>query len=302
MGVFGIGTYYLILQIVLKVENIQMASYKGASDVGVKHILESLPTSIKTTYTDFFAYFFRHDISANYYYVIPCAVILFALSGITAFTQCKKSTDRIWLSLLALALPLTTNAIDVLAPDTKIMLLTSGGMQLMIPFAVIMLFEYRGKMEKGWNLLGAVTAAICSFGLVLQCNTDAVTMQRIQDTTVQLANRICMQIEQMNLPEGTEIMIAGKPEAGNYAIQTPLIKNANQYARWGMQWSTADGNYWDWRELYGQYIGVHLNWVSRDKFAEIYNSDEFARMSDYPNQGSTQLMDNVLVIRISTNG
>ena len=63
----GIILYYIVLQIILSVLGLSLASYKGANSLGIDTI-KNIPKSIVQCYKDFYHFFFTNDIINNAYW------------------------------------------------------------------------------------------------------------------------------------------------------------------------------------------------------------------------------------------
>ena len=59
--------YKLIWDLSLKLCHVEASTYRGGGDVSALKILTSLPASIKSTYLDFYRYFFENELKHNVY-------------------------------------------------------------------------------------------------------------------------------------------------------------------------------------------------------------------------------------------
>jgi hypothetical protein len=307
LGGLGVGGYYGILQIALKANRISMSAYKGASGIGISHILNRLPASIRNAYVDFFRYFFGRTIAANHYGIRLFYGLLFvcgAIAFLCLIGRIRRYPAAAAASVLILAaLPLAANLIDTAAPDTSVVLLTAGGMLPVVPYVIACVnqFARQGTAKKKifWWLACALTGGLlwCS---ALQISANAVVMQSVQSQTVQLANRICCRLEENDdYNAGVPVMIAGRYGKSVDSNTTALAAKTDYYATWGLTWSTEQGNLNGWMQIFRQYLGVVPNWCSLDQFTEIVNSDQFAAMPDYPSAGAVQTINGILVVKVS---
>lgn len=199
--------------------------------------------------------------------------------------------------------------IDLAAPGTNIILLTSGGMALIIPLMIIMINDELGSSEKSVNrtvklaeILSVCLSACLIWTFSLIDNTDALLKERAEKAIDQLANRICSQIESNEAYlSGCEVAIVGIPSWNNnydYVV-TDNVQKGNNYAIWGLFWGSYSGAYNCWKQLYLQHFGIELRWCTEDRYCKIGKSSQFEKMPCYPQQGSISIIENVLVVKIS---
>jgi len=301
----GTGLYYGILQIVLHVMNITLSSYKGASSIGSLQALAQLPHALKNAYADVFRYFFRTDIAANHYgmRIFYGLLILSAAAAFCRWTlQQPQKKAVLFAVFLILILPLGVNAIDLIAVSTRIILLTSGGMVLLIPAAVALCFL--SAADAGgirWLAAASAASAVCLLaGSCLQVNTDTMVMHANQQKTIQLVNRIYADLEhQDGFTKDSAVLITGTPELGSYPDNSRLLEKADLYAKWGMVWPTYSGSWSDWQAVFHTYAGVDLKVCSQEDYVKITASQQFQQMPVYPAAGSIQQIGWVTVVKVS---
>lgn len=308
----GTGLYYIILQIILKIRGLSMMSYKGANNIGIRYILLNLMRSIHNAYYDFFEFFSQNSIMINSYVIrLIYLMLLILFIGILIYrlTIQHIGIPNVAIAMLGIALlPVASNIIDIVAPDTQIILLTSGGLTI-LPAAVFALcsvlvasepITMGNGLERKLKCLLSMVAILAVANYALIVNTDGIVMKQEQDKTIALANRICMEIEQKIDPTMESlVMIAGSPLNGNYPTTSTLEDKANHYAKWGLTWATPDGSYNCWKQVFRRCLGVVPNWCSEDQFRETVQSKQFKNMPNYPSDGSINKINNIIVIKIS---
>lgn len=103
-------------------------------------------------------------------------------------------------------MPVACNAIDIIAPDTRIILLTSGGLTV-LPAAIFTLCSswlaneitlMSNNLKRMARCLLSVIAVLIIANYAMIVNTDGIVMKQEQEKTIALANRICTRIEQEN--------------------------------------------------------------------------------------------------------
>lgn len=315
VGVGGVAAYWLILKLLLWVHGWTLSSYKGADSITLLGVLKTLPTGICQTYVDFFNFFARQNIMINSYFTRFCYGTLFlavAVFFLLALIKMRRKPISILCACLLLGLlPLACNAMDLVATQTTIILLTSGGMALVCP-AILAFCSKQGVSRKDaakgkpmrWTQLAVgVVAVILVWNNALIVNADAMVMEANTKQAVALANRILTRLEQNEAyVSGAQVFVAGSPEFGNYPIVSTLAKNANQYANWGMMWDGYNAASNGWRQLFRWMLGVDIGtspWWN-DQYEAIIKAQEFEDMPIFPAEGSIKTIQDVVVVKDSS--
>lgn len=315
VGVGGVVTYWCILKLLLRLRNLTLGSYKGAESINLLNVLKALPTSTYQAYKDFFDFFTHQNIMVNSYFTRFCYGILFvtfAVFLLLAFIKMRQKPINILCACLILGLlPLACNAVDIVAPQTSIFLLTSGGMAPICP-AILVFCSNQWASQKDtaeskplqWiQLAVSVAAVILIWNNALIVNTDAMVMEANTKQTVALANRVLARVEQsQDYLSGKQVLIAGVPENGNYPIVSELKNNANSYAKWGLIWTSYGGSLNCWQQIFRQMLGVAPNWCSENQYRDIAATQEFQNMPMFPKEGSIKTIQDVVVVKISNIG
>lgn len=325
----GAVLYYALTELSLFAMGISLSTYGGASSVGAGSVLGSLTSSVPSVYAAFFDSFFSHGIFGNHFgwvYVAGIGMAITAAAFISlAVTAGAKRLGASVVALLCVALiPLAANVILVIVSGygypSPLML---GGFMvsfLLLPLLAQLLLE-SGKLSdqqgieavKGRGRFGLrVSAKMVSIGCccliavgawsyALQSNADADVMQACQNQTASLATRIAGALDaNPDVQAGAKVLIAGKPEAGNYPNTSDSYAHASSYAKWGMVWDNHyQNNMRSWDVIMKQFAGQSFNYCSFDECAKVIRSSEFANMSLYPANDSVATIDGVVVVKMS---
>ena len=115
--------YYASYSIGLKILGRSFASYKGADSFGIKTFLNIFPSCLNA-YKDFFSFFFKDGIIFNTFYKRNILnIIIFAIILYELFKNYKKQ-NNLYLILILLLFPLAICILDLIAMDTRIILMT----------------------------------------------------------------------------------------------------------------------------------------------------------------------------------
>ena len=313
----GAVLYYALTELSLFVLGIGLSSYGGASSVGAGSILGSLTSSIPSAYVAFSDGLFGHDIFGNHFgwvYVAAVGLIVAAVAfaRLVAINGVKRLGSSAMALLCVVLIPFAANVILVIVPSygypTPLML---GGFMasfLLLPLLVQFLLDSseRGNARlrvpaKAMSVGCCCLVAVGAWSYVLQSNADAEVMQTCQNQTASLATRIAGALDaNPDVQAGAKVLIAGKPEAGNYPNTSDSCVHASSYAKWGMVWDNHyQNNMRSWDVIMKQFAGQSFNYCSFDECAKVIRSSEFANMSLYPADDSVVTIDGVVVVKIS---
>lgn len=313
----GAVLYYALTELSLFVLGIGLSSYGGASSVGAGSILGSLTSSIPSAYVAFSDGLFGHDIFGNHFgwvYVAAVGLIVAAVAfaRLVAINGVKRLGSSAMALLCVVLIPFAANVILVIVPSygypTPLML---GGFMasfLLLPLLVQLLLDSseRGNARlrvpaKAMSVGCCCLVAVGAWSYVLQSNADAEVMQTCQNQTASLAARIAGALDaNPDVQAGAKVLIAGKPEAGNYPNTSDSCVHASSYAKWGMVWDNHyQNNMRSWDVIMKQFAGQSFNYCSFDECAKVIRSSEFANMSLYPADDSVVTIDGVVVVKIS---
>lgn len=304
MGTFGTVGYYVVLKLLLRLYD---TSLFGPYSGGMLTILKGVPQGIANAYQDFVAYFLQvNAIAQNHYgqrlvYGGLAALTLIVL--VCWLLHLRKQTVIIPAAVLLLLLPAAVNITDILNANTHIELRMAGALVLVAPFCLALLEKcpIKGKKLAGWPLAaGAVCSVILLRGYVVQINNDAMVMLAQKNKIVNLANRICLQLEQNpDYQAGAEVCILGEPQKGTYDDVSPLTERASDLAQFGLLSFDPTFNARGWHSLYWEELGINLNWCSDERTRELCATEDFQNMPAYPQEGSIQTIDGVVMVKVA---
>lgn len=313
----GAVLYYALTEISLFVLGIGLSAYGGASSVGAGSILGSLTSSVPSAYVAFSDALFSHGIFGNHFgwvYVAVACMIVVAVAFVRLATM--NGVKRLGASAMALLcvvlIPFAANVILVIVPSYGYpTLLMLGGFMasfLLLPLLVQLLLDSpaRGNARlrmpaKAMSVGCCCLIAVGAWSYALQSNADAEVMQACQNQAASLATRIAGVLDaNPDVQAGAKVLIAGKPEAGNFPNTSDSYVHASSYAKWGMVWDNHyQNNMRSWDVIMKQFAGQSFNYCSFDECAKVIRSSEFANMSLYPANDSVATIDGVVVVKIS---
>lgn len=313
----GAVLYYALTELSLFAMGISLSTYGGASSVGAGSILGSLTSSVPSAYVAYSDALFSHGIFGNHFawvYVAAACLIVAAVAFVrlAAISGVKRLGASAMALLCVVLIPLAANVILVIVPSygypTPLML---GGFMasfLLLPLLVQLLIDSLQQRNacprvpaKAMSVGCCCLIAVGAWSYALQSNADAEVMQTCQNQTASLATRIAGMLDaNPDVQAGAKVLIAGKPEAGNFPNTSDSYVHASSYAKWGMVWDNHyQNNMRSWDVIMKQFAGQSFNYCSFDECAKVICSSEFANMSLYPANDSVTTIDGVVVVKIS---
>ena len=312
MGIIFLGAllYYSITIVTQSMWGVTMAEYKGASDVGFHYLIINLPRSLYNALRDFKNFFVGTNIARNAFYegVFYCLLVL--ISGtkvVLKFIEMKKNKATVFvLILLFAALPFMCNIIRLLVPGAEIYLLMVSGMMIIVPL-MLAIIGMETNDNRSWNMqttlevVGKGVVALLLWAYVLSNHIDVEVMKIGKNQTITYANWMWMEVQEHEqyIHGETMVLFAGVPWENGGKNKSNATNKANTYALWGLVWEDFEGSIYTWVEVYRQYLGITYVICPPEIFVEIVQSREYQEMPYFPAKGSVEMINGVLVVKIS---
>ena len=305
--------YKIIWDLFLKLCHVEASTYRGGGDVSVLKILTSLPASIKSTYLDFYRYFFENELKHNVYQrLAPFRLMIICLILVTVILIWKKLRSRslgakIGAVACLMLIPPAANVALILAVDAG-----QSSIQMTMPMATVFpfllcvadsvpLMSMNGAKR---NWLGLVTAfrTLCMIvllgGSLMMISIDQHVMLKSRETAVYMMNRIVADLGEDTNPEGGVFFI-GRPSDNPIFLKDQLWVRSNSYAHYGEFWlggNLTTQSYFGYLRDAG--VLLNFNW-DVTVWNEIGNREGVKTMPVYPDDGYVQRLGNAMVVRLS---
>ena len=302
MGIIGVSLYYILLQILLKLQGKELASYQGINEMGT--VGTGLLGTIKTIYSDFITFSARSGILFKNVFSIAAVVLLIALVVYTVFgvMREKKLYKSPWfyavILLLAVGLPIATNIILLISPEVNYHLLMryQWVMYLILPIA------FADKFGKGngsrWVLL--ISAAVLLFNYAVMDNIAYSNLQKKYEKTYALCVRLSDRIEQTEgYYQGMPIAMIGVVGDENYP-ETDITGEVTG-SMIGMNGDYLLYTRTNYQAFFKNYLGITINLVSDEEMLAIYDSEEYQEMGSFPAADSLKVVDGTLYIKLENS-
>lgn len=304
MGAIGAALYYIILQVLLRIQGRELASYQGIDGMASGVPGNGLLSAVKSMYYDFFAFslkggvLFQNVPSAAAYLVLLLAV----LGAAFCFGKNRKGWKNPFffvIIVIVLAIfPLITNVILLVSPHVTYHLLMRY-QWILIPVGML---AFTGRDNGGgksrawieWAALGAVFVLVFHYAVV--DNIAYSNLEKRYEKTYAYCVRLLDRIEQTDgYYPGIPIAMIGQVGDEQYpGTDISLPVTSNMIGLSGDSLLYTGDNY---REFIRHYLGATLNIQPAEAMAEMYYSEEYKAMDSFPGENSIRIIDGVMYVK-----
>ncbi len=326
MGLIGVGLYYVILQILLKIQGKELDTYQGISGMASGGGL-SLTEKLMHIYQDFLAFTGK----GNVLYNNMISFAAFGLLAVTAFVLLIRLVIRrgyfkrwyfypICLAVIVL-IPVAFNVILLISPEVTYhllmryqwcllpilllgFLLRYGFMQTELSGQFSPLHRRDAKVLKKptvicnivfqWLVLIAAVSLILHYGVT--DNIAYFNLQKKYEKTYAYCLRMADRMEQTEgYYTGMPVAMIGVQNQENLpetditgAVTSNMIGMTGDYLVY------TDTNY---QAFMKHYLGVTMNLVPDEEMERIYTTEEYRALNSFPQENSMKVVDGVLYIK-----
>ena len=326
MGIIGVGLYYVILQILLKIQGKELDTYQGINGMTTGGGL-SLAEKVRNLYGDFFA--FTGNGNVLYNNMISFAAFGF-LAVITAVLllrfMIRRGYFRKWyfypicLSVI-LAVPAAFNVILLISPEVTYHLLMRYQWCLLPILLLAFLLRYGflqteisgqfsplhrrdpetlKKPSVICNIVMQWTAAACALVLVVHYGvTDNIAYSNLQKKYEKTYAYCLRMVDRMEQTEGyytgMPVAMVGVQNRENLP-ETDItgMVTSNMIGMTGDYLIYTDTNY---QAFMKHYLGVTIDLVPDEEMERIYTTEEYQELNSFPEENSMKVVDGILYIK-----
>ncbi len=301
--IWGGILYKIITSAVCGIYGMSLSDYKGAANVSVSKIIENMPRRIVDACRAFRQFFSGNQIQNNIFgnaiiQIFLIAVFLVFVAG-RIRTVWKQGRFRVLLLLImVLLIPVACNATLLIAFESDVSLLMTGGM---VVLAGIILCMIR-KFEKKRVVRAVYITGMCVAVWVNVCvvNNDQLAMLEGRNATVTIAQNIAGRLmEDGYLTEDTTVAFVGRPSDNPLFKQSSAWKMANDYAAFGRWWSKDNCNRHSWNGIFSEYCGLNIKLCMDEVYNRILDSGKIEDMPVFPDEGCIDVICDTLVVKVS---
>ena len=305
----GAALYYGILQIFLAVKNLELLDYLGMEQAGSSYPLARLPGLILSAYKQVVVFFFWPGGSSSFTTPVMAglnlALLALSVGCLIAFAVRRTLWQELWrpISALVLAalLPLAVGFAQIISPfsdATPLMKYAYVGVYLAALLAADLGLEAlarpRGEAVVSWAL------ALCLSGLLLYGaninNLLYTASDQAHRATLSYATRLLTRIESCPGYTGEEeILIIGSFPTDRIYAQVESYALVDHYSV--PRDTAAPLN----KHIYyylSDWLNVPVQEPDEETMLAVSQTEEFQAMPLYPADGSVQLLDGRVVVKI----
>lgn len=298
----GVISYYILLKVILYVNDLPLASYKGANSLGINTI-KQLPYTIAQCYKDFYSFFFQESIINNFYwdrqkmYFIIFLLLLFglALNLIKNNQRQQKQLFKIiCILIMIIILPIGIGVMNIIAPGTRLNLVTAPGL-IAVWILAIVVYQNLSKNNID-NIIKYGILIICvalTWSYVLSNTFTYIAREQTFDNYKLTTSDIYTKAT--NLSDYSTEMEWMFSDVIRYRV--PNAERTNGFITYdNLTWNNYNGTRQN-SAYFQKYLGIKINICSKDTYDKIKEQDIFKNMPVYPAKGSIKIIDNVVVVK-----
>ncbi len=306
MGVLGVGIYYIVLQILLKIQGKQLDTYQGISSMSGQGeaARQGLLATLVELYKDFLAFTLKGNVLWNNAFSVAAFCILAVLVIITVALLVFQ---RKWwknlgffaiIGLLLVGLPIATNIILVISPDMNYHLLARY-QWVVYP---ILLIAFVSRYARGWKHTPIMEWAMAAAAFVLVFNyavSDNIAYSNLEkryEKTYAYCVRLLDRIEQTpGYYQGIPIAMVGV--VGDDAYPVTDITGKVTSGMIGLSGDVLLYRGENYQAFIENYLGATLNFLDVETVGEIYYTEEYESMDTFPGENSVKVVDGILYVK-----
>lgn len=304
MGLIGVGGYYVILQILLKVQGKVLDTYQGINGMALSSGMP-LTGMLSNIYHDFIAFTGKGNVLYNNMLSLLALLVILIAFAIT-FMQIvvtrgyiKKWYLYLIAALVLVFLPVVTNVILIISPEVTYHLLMRY--QWVLYPILLFTFVWKETADSGrmncilqWSALFAAIVLVIHFAV-----TDNVAYSNLEKKYEKTYAYCLRMVDRM---EQTEGYYTGMPvamvgvQSKTTLPETDITGNVTS----GMIGMTGDYLIYtdkNYQEFMKNYLGVTINLVSDEEMERIYYTEEYQALNSFPEAGSMKVVDGILYIK-----
>lgn len=299
----GASLYFLLMKLSLVAYDMVLSDYKGINDMGIS--LSELPSLISSAFLPILKLPLKdYEDIAQTVFVRSCYLAIWIICAIRIcilfFKKTKKAINIICSIIFCLILPVAINFVVIMCGRQMVYTLMLYPL-VMILFIPVLLDEWLPKLEGKLELLNCCLKKITVAVLILlscfytyQTNTNYTIQYYSNEQVVNYYNRMVTRVQMTpGYDTSKKWVFIGKNN-------DPLLTkswNISDHFRGNMELERLI----DFRREYWikEYLGITLPIAKDEEKARIGNTETVKDMTCWPNDGSVQIIDDYVIIKLS---
>lgn len=301
MGIIGVSLYYILLQLLLKIQGKVLDTYQGIN--GMASVGgDGIADTVAGMYSDFVSFTLKGNILFNNIFSLAAVVLIGVLFVIAMihFVKERKLYQNIWFwivcLLLIILIPPATNIILFISPDVGYHLLMRYQYVFILICAVAFISNYGIDIPIAeWILL--LSGIILCFNFAVSDNIGYSNLQKRYEKTYAYCLRLADRIEQTEgYYTGMPVVIMGMVGDENFpSTDVTTDVTGNMIGLCGDFLCYNGSNYQD---FFKHYLGITIEIADQGTVGEIYNTSAvYQSLDSFPGADCTVVVDGVLYVR-----
>lgn len=302
MGVIGVTAYYVILQILLRIQGKELASYQGI-DTMAAGTGNGLLLNLRKLYTDFVVFtgkgnvLWQNGISLAALLLLVCTALI--VGGVLACRRKWWKNPFFFVIIVgtALVLPPATNVILLISPDVNYHLLMRYQWVLYLIGLVAFVSRHTAESRLAvaeWTALCAAFVLLCFYGVA--DNIGYTNLQRKYEKTYAYCVRLLDRIEQTEgYYQGIPIAMVGVVGDAAYPVTDITLEVTGGMIGLSGDFLLYTGE--NYRKFIRHYLGATLNILPVEDMQEMYYDERYIEMDSFPGENSIRIIDGVMYIK-----
>lgn len=313
MGVLGAVLYYVILQILLRVQGKELDTYQGINGMAAGAAAsgggaDSLFQSVKRMYLDFGVFTLKGNILFQNWVSLSALILLAAAAFVSALALIRR---RKWwrnplffviMMMAVVLIPAATNVILLVSPGVTYHLLMRYQWVLYL-IGLTAFVSRRGGLVGGGALLewtGLASAFVLVFFYGVVDNIGYSNLQKRYEKTYAYCVRLLDRIEQTpGYYQGIPIAMVGIVSDDEYPVTDITLPVTGGMIGLSSESSSDILLYTgkNYQEFMKNYLGATLNIQPVEVMAQMYYSEEYEAMESFPGENSIRIIDGIMYIK-----
>ena len=302
----GLVVYFLINKMYLAVTGIQLTSYQGGDTMGAITVSQLLG-GIKNCYTSFFRLGFEDVMGINYNRTVKRLIkVVWILlgAGIASYLALKKKEymNKLIVILGLMIFPLAMFLIYVMAPNSACYTLMAYAVVFLFVFCVVWLdacwenLRTAKNLFIGMNWVAALTMAALIISYIWYANGNYMALEYTKYHDMAYCQTLITQIKSVDgYSDDMPVIVVGSQVSDSTNSMGSMISDTFIVG------GRADSNLGYNSVLYimSKYLGFSPQYGGYEETQEWMARDEVKNMPSYPDEGSIQVIDGSIVVKLS---
>lgn len=292
--------YMVILKIVLKISEQSLTSYSNINSMG-RFTLMDMAGNLSDAYKRFAGFFF------GYHGVYSIAVVIanFVLFLIMLSALCRKfrelhGMNKLYLIIAVLVMPVAFNSIEILKPaGNQSSILTTYAFVLFYVFAIYVLEEKRTDMSR---YLLVLFVTIIVWNNYILTNEIYMKLDLTWEKSKLWAGNLLGRIENMDgFTTDMPIMIDGLGQMNGSVLEDAVLDKLDPLLLTDSYTFCIDSDAYNENLLFHyfrNFLDIKIIHVDEAEKEKIRQTKEYKALTVYPDDGSIEVIDNIIVVKV----